>query len=190
MRISYQTQDRISENWLRFGKKKKKLRLLQGFNDSCGWNFRRGFRMREKINGKYFLRSKEKISEGSNGLRRGSIQAVCRVAMEWDCALGLCQSSWTIHRLSVMLGNCGDRMTAQGRGAPPCSSAAKGHVGGRNLQVLGVLRSFQTKALPGGRFVESRRSRGCKQSCWLSPPPFLFFFPTLELSAATYALNS
>lgn len=38
--------------------------------------------MREKINGKYFLRSKEKISEGSNGLRRGSGQAVCRVATE------------------------------------------------------------------------------------------------------------
>lgn len=38
--------------------------------------------MWEKINGKYFLRSKEKISEGSNGLRWGSIQAVCRVAME------------------------------------------------------------------------------------------------------------
>lgn len=38
--------------------------------------------MREKINGKYFLRSKEKISEGSNGLRWGSDQAVCRVATE------------------------------------------------------------------------------------------------------------
>lgn len=31
--------------------------------------------------------------------------------------------SGTIHQVSVMLGNCGDRMTAQGRGAPPCSNA-------------------------------------------------------------------
>lgn len=30
MRISYQNQDWLSENWLRFGKKQKKLRLLQG----------------------------------------------------------------------------------------------------------------------------------------------------------------
>lgn len=31
--------------------------------------------------------------------------------------------SGIIHLVPVMLGNCGDRMTAQGRGSPPCSSA-------------------------------------------------------------------
>lgn len=70
--------------------------------------------MWEKINGKCCFGSKEKILEGSNGLRWGSIQTVCCVA--WV--------SGTIHRLCVILGNCGDRVTAQGRGAPPCSDVA------------------------------------------------------------------
>lgn len=74
VRISYQNQDWLSEYWLRFGTKQETLRLLQGFDDSCGWNFRRRFRMWEKINGKCCFRSKEKVLEGSNGLTWGSIQ--------------------------------------------------------------------------------------------------------------------
>lgn len=54
---------------------------------------------------------------------------------------------------------------------------------GRNPQVLGVPWLFETMALLGCRFVESWRSRGCKQSCWISPRlPFLLPFSSHSLS--------
>lgn len=70
--------------------------------------------MREKISGKCCFRSKEKILEGSNGLRWGSIHTL----------RGMAWVAGTIHWHFVMLGNCGDRVTAQGTGVSPCSDAA------------------------------------------------------------------
>lgn len=89
--------------------------------------------------------------------------------------------SGTIHRVPVILGN-GDRRTAQSSGALPAAVQWYVVFAGRNPQVLGVPWSFETMAL-GCRFVGSRRSRGHKQSCWISPRlPFLLSFSSHSLS--------
>lgn len=130
--------------------------------------------MWEKINGKCCFRSKEKVLEVSDGLRWGSIQTAV-----WHGV----RLSGTIHRVSVILGNWGTGGQLRAVELLPAAVQWDVMFASRNPQVLGVPWLFETMALLGCRFVGSRRSRGYKQSCWISPRrPFLLSFSSHSLS--------